>query len=186
MSTQPQLGQLLTQDEPRDAVHVAIAGVLASEILYPGQHVGFVGPGRDGMGTIATTHIGIVDPFLKTAVYPGQRFWLFLYPQTITALRHDWTHPAFEDVSATISQPTHKDKSEAWLRALADSIDITYNGLMTAADQWIQFEEHTVQHGSETWRNGRPKDMAEFWHHYEIVTGERPKDAERWFFCCAC
>jgi hypothetical protein len=36
-----------------------------------------------------------VDPFLADPVQPGQMFWLFLYPQTITGLRHVWEHLAF-------------------------------------------------------------------------------------------
>ena len=92
------LGNLITDGERRrDAVHVAVAPVTAAEGLQPGQHVGFspagqteavgpVDPGRD---------LGIVDPFRKDWVQPGQRFWLFLYPNTVTSLRHVWTHPAF-------------------------------------------------------------------------------------------
>ena len=39
--------------------------------------------------------VGIVDPFLKEPVEPGERFYIFLFPNTVTGLRHVWTHPAF-------------------------------------------------------------------------------------------
>src|SRR5262245_3338274 len=91
------LGELITDPAAeRDAVHVAVAPVVAAEDLLPGQHVGFVTPGdHEQVGATAIT-VGIVDPFLRQAVLRGERFWLLLYPQTITSLRHDWTHPAFD------------------------------------------------------------------------------------------
>jgi hypothetical protein len=88
----PNLGATPGEDARRDAVHVAVAPMVAAERLLPGQHVGLLEDGRAG---VAEELIGIVDPFLTEAVRPGQRFWLFLYPETITSLRHVWTHPAF-------------------------------------------------------------------------------------------
>src|SRR5262245_29880092 len=88
----PNLGHLCGPDARRDAVHVAVAPVLAAQVLRPGEHVGFVDGSRVGS---ALNPIGVVDPFLTGAVQPGERFWLFLYPNAVTSLRHVWTHPAF-------------------------------------------------------------------------------------------
>ncbi len=90
----PDIGKLIEgADARRDAIHVAVAPVEAAEELGPGRHVAL----RAGKAVHATGDdgIGIVDPFLRAPVLPGQRFWLFLYPNTITSLRHVWTHPAF-------------------------------------------------------------------------------------------
>jgi hypothetical protein len=75
----------------RDAVHVAIVPTVASEKLFPGQHVG-----ADGARSIAGA-VGIVDPYLRHPVEKGQTFFLFLYPGSVTSLRHVWTHPAFKE-----------------------------------------------------------------------------------------
>lgn len=95
----PKLGQVIEGEAFRDAVHVAVAPVEAGEDMMPGEHTGPVEHGSLVMGACRMGAykyaIGVVDPFLKHMVRKGQRFWLFLYPNTVTSLRHAWTHPAF-------------------------------------------------------------------------------------------
>ncbi len=88
----PEVGKLIEADACRDAIHVAVAPVEAGDDLMPGDHVGlYEGKAcrRDGLA------VGVVDPFLKAPVKAGERFWLFVYPNAITHLRHAWTHPSF-------------------------------------------------------------------------------------------
>lgn len=90
------IGKLVENDgQGRDAIHVAVVPVIAAVRLRPGCRVGL---DEDGRAEISETRhcIGIVDPFLEEWVEEGQKFWLFLYPGTITSLRHVWTHPAFK------------------------------------------------------------------------------------------
>lgn len=54
------LGRLCDGTEQRDAVHVAVAPVVAGVDLEPGQHVGLF---DDGTAKPTKPHIGIVDPY---------------------------------------------------------------------------------------------------------------------------
>jgi len=96
----PQLGKLASEDDRRDAIHIALAPVVAYCVLCPGEHVGITyvdgGPEAFGVEPGNEHAIGIVDPFLTQIVKKGEKFWLFLYQDTVTSLRHVWTSPAFK------------------------------------------------------------------------------------------
>ena len=90
------LGQLINGPSPeKDAIHVAVARVEAGNKLWPGVEIGFMEDGR--VSDEAAIKIGVVDPFLKNAVFPGDVFWLVMFPQTAKNLRHDWDHPDFPE-----------------------------------------------------------------------------------------
>jgi len=89
------LGTIISDSEKRDAIHLAVEPIEAGEMLVPGQDVGIAYGKAFHRGV---NHVGIVDPFLKVAVRPGQKFWLVVYPRKITSLRHVWTHPDFAEV----------------------------------------------------------------------------------------
>jgi hypothetical protein len=177
------IGRLITNaDARRDAIHVAVAPVVAGEKLYPGQHVGM----RDGRGIAGGTHVGIVDPFLPGPVYPEQRFWLFLFPGSISSLRHHWVHPEFSDEPAG-SDPTGSDPansaSETWLRDYASDLGLPYDELMEGADAWVTRGDYL--------NRGRLLEgvwtSEEFWTHYEAVTGKGvPRGKRDSFFACSC
>lgn len=123
----PRLGQLIENGERRrDAIHIAVAPVTAAVVLTPGQRVGLLQPDNPELVGPCERTIGVVDPFLSGAVQPGQRFWLFLFPGTITGLRHMWTHPAFANMAPAIEEKLAiNDRRNGFLTALAGNEDNT-------------------------------------------------------------
>lgn len=202
MANDVKLGVILNGDESRDAVHVAIAPVIAGEVLRPGDHVGFCADNTEEVGKTlpGITPIGVIDPFLLTEIYKGTRCWLFLYPQSITSLKHVWAHPAF---AATQSAPLpSKSESEKWLRdfiARADCPD--YETVIAAAvgnhhknlrpnEDPVEYPGyfHSFNDGEYLYFGGfgaHGEIPPEFWDHVEIVTGQKNlKRATR--FSCSC
>lgn len=174
---------LLDETAQRDAIHVALAPVVAAHILSPGEHVGFIDDDDRGrrVGRVGGDKLGIVDPYLTANVMPGQRFWLFLYPQTVTSLRHDWTHPAF-----TTAEPTTLEAdSRTWIESFAAELDQTYNRLMDAARTWIVTADYTYDN-SERYKDVDYAKWPIFWKHYEIVTGTKVNDHDATIFTCSC
>jgi hypothetical protein len=92
----PNIGELCHDNARRDAIHFAVAPVVAAERVRPGQHVSLtLDKYQHATSLNPTQRVGVVDPFLREDVEQGQRFWLMLYPNTVTSLRHVWSHPAF-------------------------------------------------------------------------------------------
>jgi hypothetical protein len=177
------IGTLIDETAQRDAIHIAIAPVLVhNEFCDPGEHVGFLTNGN--VSTTANKKIGIIDPFLKDPVRKGQRCYLFLYPQTVTGMKHHWSHPDFPDKN---DQRPHvpNSKSEQWLRdfaANAEGMGLPYDELMSAAKEFVNSGGMGGGYcfGSDM---NYSTNWPEFWTHFEAVTG---LSGEGGFFRCAC
>lgn len=182
-----EVGKLLDETARRDAIHIAVAPVTANERLSPGQLVGY----SEGVVSSLPPHIGIVDPFLKGAVMPGDRFYIFLNPNTITSLRHEWVHPAFPEFVPVSVLPFDKEASEAWLRNFCDQNDrpgydtlmeIIINGESGSGYNRSYLDGDYIHIGGSDAHGEIP---LEFWIHAEIVTGKKFKNKAT-FFSCSC
>ena len=168
----------------RDAVHIAVAPVMAHAPIGPGQHVMLIGKGDQAVPASYAASVGIVDPFLVGGVEAGERFWLFLHPGSITSLRHEWTHPAFEDAPSA-GTTYEMAEAEKYLRGFAAEWGMEYDemidnavsgGGLVAGDRDIH-SWHEVDDGG-----------TEFWRCLEIVTGRgfSKKFRENVYFTCNC
>lgn len=164
----PNIGSMPSADAKRDAIHIAVASIVAAEVLSPGQPVGCAGTSADP--------VGVVDPFLTKDVAVGERFWMFIRPNTITSLRHEWTHPGFAQTS------------ENWLREFAKSRNDADDGEPFNYDKLINGAKKYLRDGYETLNTwGETELPPEFWLHFEAVTGEKASTDRRegtFLGCC--
>lgn len=181
------IGEIITTEQKRDAIHIAIFPAIAGMELKAGQHVGIL-EGSTLFGKTKKT-VGIVDPYLETPVQEGERFWLFIYPNTVTSLKHNWTHPAFED---EVAKSENKEdifhliksfESRKWLENFAEEHGISYDKLVEGANEYLETGEFSVHLGTDT-----PYDhLKDFWKHFSKVHRVAvPKDFEDNFFTCSC
>lgn len=167
------LGPLITQ---RDAIHIAIAPVKADETLNPGEHI-TIEDGKARRPGPFQHPVGIVDPFLNVRVLKGQRFYVVLYPGSITGLRHEWTHPAFEPQLPKVPV----NESERWLREFAERLEMDYDDLLRRA--------RDCQDGSSFFAGGDPEqglcndNRALLIEHLAAVGVTMPEDT---YFSCSC
>jgi hypothetical protein len=182
----PNIGHLTDGKHGRDAIHIAVVPMVASEDLKPGQHVGLIFPTVAGP---SDDPVGIVDPFLmQKPIKKGEMFWLFLYPNTITSLRHVWIHPAFETLAAMDGMAGEgKALSERWLRDYAERVNcaeppqVAYDILLrdlAAGD--------ITYHGTDMHGRQDLEEPEELQRHAEIVLGMKIDFNTFTGFSCAC
>jgi hypothetical protein len=184
----PNIGELAHEGALRDAIHIAVAPVVsADDWLSPGDEVGFVlgsntkVKGKDRV--YGQDVIGVVDPFLRDHVRKGERFWVFLLPNTITFLRHHWEHPAF------VPAPPPSSDSEAWLRRFADEWNFNYDDMIREASDTSPSEwgHYVVAMGRDLHSRGElGSDEPLFWQHLEAMTGQKFSDEHRENFGWSC
>jgi len=172
------LGRIIDGEADRDAIHIAVAPLIAHVRLLPGQDVGV-----DGDKSSSIDPIGIVDPFLKEIVHPGQRFWVFLYPNTVTGMRHEWRHPAFQSVALVDPE---LDRSIQFLRDAAVELETDYDSLLSPCHE-ICNGDYVIERGNDNWRFSWNRLVCEgFWEHYERVTKRQVPESDRGGYSCSC
>ena len=173
----PELGKPIsgTQLPLRDAIHVAVYPIIAGETLYPGQPLKLKPDGRTrtviGNATITTEGLaaqclpplGILDPFLPDPIHAGDSAWMLICPNTITSLRHDWTHPGL---------PVHGHsilvrEAEQWLTEFAHELTISREELVDGAYQYLTNEEPLTISADLTVSSDR---FLEFWRRFSTYT----------------
>lgn len=177
MSNEIKLGQLLRGAEQKDAIHMALAPIIAHRALQPGEHIGV----KNGVeSSDVYEKIGIVDPFLKSVVRKGEKFYILLYQYSVTGMRHEWEHPYFVKVKSPEMSP-----SVAWLTHYASIFGLNYQGLIDACNDYLDTGSDFClgdDTPDEAW-----SDNEEMWKHFEIVTNTVVENDKRNnFFRCAC
>jgi len=190
----------LGPNEARDAIHLAVEPVIAGEKLFAGQDIGLV---QTAGGVVAMRQpvadklLGIVDPFLNGPVYPGDRFWLIVYPRQIKSLRHVWEHPDFENLTglepavlpkaskAKKAAPSPEQVAKDWIENYAFGLGVSYDDLMWNAEAYQRDDWHYWVHPTDGGRFEGEELSYEFWERYAVATG-KPVDKTGSFFSCAC
>lgn len=100
---QTMLGKLIPEDAEvqRDAIHIAVIPVLCNGWDFqPGQPITVRERGTyfEAVPMLPSRKpVAIIDPFLPAPVKSGTSCFAFVYPNTVTGMRHHWQHPAFPD-----------------------------------------------------------------------------------------
>ena len=91
------VGELIYGWANRDITHIAIMPVTVLFACAPGQHVHAHGIFAYEPDDMYKAKNAIIDPYLESSLMQGDKCYVFLYPDSITSLSHNWTHPDIDD-----------------------------------------------------------------------------------------
>ncbi len=180
------IGQLILGPQVKDAIHVAIMPVVAAENIPAGAHIGL---SNDGKACRGTTHLGVADPFLKTKILAGDTFWMFMYPNTVANLRHDWDHPALAKIEK-IKQKEKSITSREWLESYA--LRNVYGDTSYSASEAYEALINQVKGGDLTFYGqdchglGDVPDSEELFEHLSAVLNREIGPENFSYFGCSC
>lgn len=179
------VGKIIDVPRGRDAIHVAVIPVVAFMGLEPGYKIGIRADGKAGL---VDEPIGIVDPFLSERVRKGQTFYMFMFPGSITSLRHDWTHPKLDSLkpAEAVNPRDPEGVHRKYLEYEASRAGLSFDEFMEYAKDYAEHGEYANQGGR--WEGHHLDDSDEFWLHYELYTGTAPSEryGRHSFFSCSC
>lgn len=170
------LGNLAPKTGQRDAIHVAVAPVIAATQLKPGTHVLLDEAGHACEAPPPVEGIGVVDPFLRADVKAGELFWLCLYPKTVSGLRHDWSHPSFQERSGD------SDAAQTWITTFAAQWKYSFDEFMTGAREYLQKDYELDDNWAQL--DVPDEDWNTFWQHFHTLTGLSINDKDKAFVTC--
>jgi hypothetical protein len=188
------IGRLLKDGEgERDCVHVAIMPAIAAEDMSRGAEVGLVYGTKNQIShkhkVYGLKSIGIVDPYFglvnsenpgyTNLIRKGQRCWVFLFPGSITGLRHQWILPAIDEVQSA------SNEHEEWLRQFADKWNFDYDRMI---EECQSEEGYVTAMGIDLHSASEldPGDEAKFWMHVSALTGKVFDKSHRQNFGWSC
>lgn len=179
MSMQVNLGHEPEDGAQRDAIHVAVIPMTAHTRLASGDFVSIRPSDGECQRCLKTNRscVGVVDPFRRIPVEAGERFWLFLLPNTIRGMRHHWEHPLFRDESQEQVAVGSLDAVRSAVESTCERRGYRYNGW---DETYKLFEIYTGDdeiHG----------ETDEFWQEVAGVLGYPvPEQYRSGSFSCAC
>lgn len=175
------IGQVIEGIYPlRDAIHIPVVQVICDEDhLDAGQRIA-LRAGTDLAYKEEYRSTGVVDPYLDGSLMRGDKFWMFLFPGTVTGMVHQWKHPEFTHLEA--SSP-----AEQWLRDFAERWAMDFNELVTEAggqggNRWVTAHGHDLHKAEEI------EDIDDMYYHLEQYLGRRisPKQRREMNWSCSC
>lgn len=180
----PKIGHMLEGPGDKDAIHIAVVPVQLGEDMEAGAAVNVV----NGKAYRAyATAIGILDPFLNNSMlFEDSWVYMFLYPNTITDLRHEWTLSSYDNNSTQVEMPRLDPEAVEWLENFAHSHGTSYDALLVRCKEAIEDDDsspyitfygtdiHEVPHG--------------FWNNFRKATGWEadPMKLLKITFSCSC
>lgn len=180
------IGNMLDESAQRDAIHIAVLPVVASSALYAGQHVSV----KDGIAypALRGRSIGIVDPFMHTGPMKGERFFVFIKPNTVTGMRHHWQHPDIPETDAvipgTVFESNQRKGAREWLEDFCARYGYHYSTVMSNKGQMMCATEIEIH----TQADIEPSELEAFWKNMEIMYEERfsQEHRDKTIWTCSC